>query len=78
MIRYTGADPGNLKGGSFTSAATPALGHTHCEAAHRVPFQVILYNSTLTISTRSRILLHSTYLNVFNKMQKKNLLLKIF
>ena len=47
MIRYMGADPGNLKGGSFTSAATPTLGHTHCEAAHRVPFQVILYNSTL-------------------------------
>ena len=47
MIRYTWADPGNLKGGSFTSAAIPTLGHTHYEAAHRVPFQVILYNSTL-------------------------------
>ena len=42
----SGADPGNLKGGSFTGAVTPTfrpspvLGLTHCEAAHWFPLQI--------------------------------------
>ena len=41
-----GADPGNLKGGSFTGACTPmfrphpVLGCTHCETVPQVPLQI--------------------------------------